>query len=151
MSVNSVLLDGLAKFAASANIGFTYTPNGLYSASQTGIYVVALPDKPDRAMTLTAVNQGDDITNAFGQVMVQARFRGLPNQPLDTENLGDSVFDVFHGTTNLIFGGVTVVQMNRRVSIPMGQDAAKRFERVDQYYLDVSTPTTTNRPAGGSW
>jgi hypothetical protein len=110
-----------------------------------------MPASPDRVITLTAVNQGDDITMPLGQVMVQVRGRGLPNRPTDVDDLLDSIFAVLHGTTNLVFGSVTVVQMNRKVSVPMGMDDSKRWERVDQYYLDLDFPPTANRPAQGSW
>ncbi len=144
------LLNGIAALCAASGLG-TYDPAGSYTAGQTGIFMKVMPATPDRVIVLTAVNQGDSITDPFGQIMIQARFRGLPNQPLDVEVLGDQFFDIFHGTTSLLTGTTTVVQMNRRVSVPMGMDANTRWERADQYYLDVSFPPTVNRPAGGSW
>ena len=150
MSATSDLLTGIATMSAAAGVG-TYSPSGVYTAGQTGIFMKVMPANPDRVIVLTAVNQGDDISNPFGQIMVQARFRGLPGQPLDVDDLADSFFSIFHGTTGLVFGTMGAVQMNRKVSVPNGMDDLKRWERIDQYYLDVDFPLTANRPAGGSW
>lgn len=151
MSDTSDLLTGIATMIAGAGLGITYSPAGTYLASQTGIFMKIMPATPDRVVTLTAVNQGDNITMPLGQVMVQVRGRGIAGNPVDVDDLLDSIFNILHGTTNLTFGGLTVIQMNRKVSVPMGMDDSKRWERVDQYYLDVSTPPTALRPASGSW
>jgi len=82
---------------------------------------------------------------------VQVRTRGNPNDPLDVDDLGDSIFELLHGRTDLTFGPVHIIQMNRRQSVPMGMDASKRWERADQFYLDVDYPATANRPVGGTY
>ena len=151
MSVTSDLLTGIATMLASAGIGVTYSTNGVYSANQTGIYMKVLPQSPDRAVSLTAVAIGDNITLPTGRMMVQVRGRGVPNGPLDVDDLVDNIFTVLHGTTNLTFGTAHVTQMNRNVSVPMGMDGLKRWERVDQYFLDVDMPSTALRPSSGSW
>jgi hypothetical protein len=150
LSAITDLLNGIATMSATAGVG-VYDPAAVYTTGQTGIFMKVMPATPDRVIVLTAVNQGDSISDPFGQVMVQARFRGLPGQPLDVDVLADSFFDIFHGTTGLVFGSVGAVQMNRKVSVPMGMDDLKRWSRVDQYYLDVAFPPTVNRPPGGSW
>jgi hypothetical protein len=151
VSVTTDLLDGLASMIAAADIGVSYTPNGVYAASQTGVYMKILPAKPDRSVSLTAVVIGDNITLPTGRQMVQVRCRGAANRPLDVDDLADNIFDVLHGTTNLTFGVAHVTQMNRQISVPMGMDDSKRWERVDQYFLDVDSPPTTLRPKSGSW
>jgi hypothetical protein len=150
MGATRDLLNGLAGMITAAGIGVLNT-NGVYAANDTGLIMLVMPASPDRVIVLNAVSQGDDITMPLGQVMVQVRVRGLPNNPLDALDLSDSIFAILHGTKDLTFGSVHVIQMNRRVNVPMGQDAAKRSEFVDQYYLDVDAPATANRPVGGSW
>lgn len=150
MGATRDLLNGIAGMIVTAGIG-VLNPNGIYAANDTGILFLIMPAAPDRAITLTAVSQGDNITMPLGQVMVQVRVRGLPNNPLDALDLSDSIFGILHGAKDLTFGSVHVIQMNRKVNVPMGQDDAKRTELVDQYYLDVDAPETTLRPAGGSW
>lgn len=151
MSVTSDLLTGIATMIAGASLGITYSPTGVYTASQTGVFMKIMPAAPDRVVTLTAVNQGDDITMPLGQIMVQVLGRGLPNKPVDVDDLLDGIFAILHGATNLAFGTVTVIQCNRKVSVPMGMDTSQRWTRADQYYLDVDFPPTSNRPDGGSW
>ena len=150
MSTTGDLVDGIAGIIFAAGLA-TFNPNGVYQSNQTGIFEKIMPAAPDRVITLTAVYQGDDVTMPLGQVMVQVRGRGVPNKPRDVDDLLDPIFNILHGATYLTFGSVTVIQMNRRVSTPMGMDDSKRWERVDQYYLDVDFPATTNRPAQGSW
>lgn len=150
MSVTTDLLTGVAvKIAAEVTPAVVWSPTGVYTTSQTGIMLKFTPDKPDRVVVLTAVNQGDDISMPLGQVMIQVKGRGLPNRPTDVDDLLDSIFTVLHGTTNLVFGSVTVIQMNRKVRVPMGMDDSKRWELIDQYYLDVSTAPTILQPASG--
>lgn len=147
--VTTELLEGIAGMIVAGVPGTSYNPSA--ATVNGGILLKRMPASPDRVITLTAVFQGDDITMPLGQVMVQVRGRGIPNRPTDVDDLLDDIFDVLHGTTNLTFGSVTIVQMNRKVSVPMGTDANVRDERVDQYYLDLDFPATANRPALGSW
>jgi hypothetical protein len=149
MGATRDLLNGIAGMIVTAGIGVLNT-NGVYASTDTGIIMLVMPGSPDRVIVLNAVSQGDNITIPLGQVMVQVRVRGLPNNPLDALDLSDSIFAVLHGATNLTFGSVHVIQMNRKVNVPMGQDDVKRSEIADQYYLDVDAPPTALRPAGGS-
>lgn len=151
MSALTDLLTGLAQKIHAAGINIEWNQSGLYTPGQTGIYMMTMPPTPDRAVALFAVPQGDDPSMPLGKTMVQVRSRGLPGQPLDVLDLSDSMFAVLHGTTDLPFGSITVIQMNRRISTPLGTDDLKRTEWVDQYYLDCDYPPTINRPVGGSW
>jgi hypothetical protein len=85
----------------------------------------------------------------LGLAMVQAKVRGLPGQVLDTGDLADAVFDLFHGATDLTMGSTHAVQVFRRVSVPPTMDAQRRWTRIDHYYVDLDYPATTHRPAGG--
>lgn len=147
--VTTDILEGIAALIVAGVPGTSYNPAA--PTVNGGILLKLMPASPDRVITLAAVVQGDEISMPRGQVMVQVRGRGLPNRPTDVDDLLDSIFPVLHGTTNLVFGSLTVIQMNRRVSVPMGMDDSKRWERADQYYLDVDFPPTINRPDAGSW
>ena len=150
MSETSDILKGAAALIAAAGIG-TYNETGAYTAGQTGIYQMVVPDAPDRIITLTWTNQGDNITDPSGQGMLQVRGRGLPGQPMDVGDLLDSIRDILHGRTNLVFGTTTIVQINRRIVAPLGQDDSKRWSRADQYYADIAVAPTAVRPAYGNW
>lgn len=151
MGSTTELIDGFAQTIATAGLA-TWNASGTYTAGQTGIFRKIMPAAPDRVITLTIVDQGDDITMPLGSKMLQVRGRGAPNQPWDVDDLLDPVFTLLHGATNLVFGSQTIIQCVRRVSAGMGMDeASKRWERADQYYLDVDAAPTPLRPAGGSW
>lgn len=151
MAATKELLTGIAELLAGAGLGLSWNPAGVYAAGQTGIFMMVMPATPNRVVTLALVSNSDDVTMPLGQKMLQVRGRGLPNDPLDVGELLDPIFDVLHNRPTFTIGGQTVIQMNRQVSAPMGQDDARRFERADQYYLDVDAAPTANRPVGGSW
>ncbi|WP_200930842.1 hypothetical protein, partial [Microbacterium sp. Leaf351] len=69
----------------------------------------------------------------------------------DVDDLLDPIFTVLHGLTGITVGSQTVIQCLRRISAPMGTDQSKRWERADQYYLDVDAPPTDLRPERGAW
>jgi hypothetical protein len=143
------LLDGIAKFIQSAGLA-TYNTNGVYQATDTGIYVKAVNPSPDRIITMTAYQVSDDPTMPEARLGVQLRFRGLQD-PRDVDELGDSVYGILQGLTGVQFNSVFAEQILRQSSITLGQDAAKRWERADAYYIDTGLPPTSNRPSGGSW
>ena len=152
MSTTADILDGLAAWlAANVTPTVVWNPSGAYTTSQTGIFRKVVPIAPDRILALTVVPQSDDPSMPLGRVMIQIRGRGLPNKPNDVDDLLDSVFDVLHGRTDLTFGAATLIQINREIRAPMGQDDSKRWETADQYYTDVDYPPTVTRPERGSW
>lgn len=150
MGTTTELLDGFATIIAAAGLA-AWTPTGIYAANETGIFRKVLPDAPDRAIALTLVDTSDDPTMPLGSKMLQVRGRGRPSEPWDVDDLLDPIFDLLHGRTDITIGSQTVIQCLRRVSAPMGMDNAKRWERADQFYLDVDAPPTSLRPERGAW
>lgn len=142
------LLTGIAQMIADNGIG-AYRTAGAYQPNETAIVFKAMPTSPDRAIVLTAVPMTDAVFTPMGMTLVQARCRGLPGDPLDVDDLGDALFDLLHGLRDHTFGSVHIIQCLRNSSVPMGQDASKRWERVDHFYIDLDYPPTTNRPVGG--
>lgn len=151
MAATKELLEGIATFLAGAGVGVTWSADGVYTSTQTGIFMMHTPQAPDRVVVLNLVDNADDPTMPLGQKMLQVRGRGNPNDPLDVAELLDPIFDVLHGRTNWPIGGQTIIQILRRVSAPLGADSSVRFERVDQYYMDVDAAPTALRPDRGSW
>lgn len=150
MSVERDIVVGVAGLIDAAGLA-TFKPSGVYADSETGVIFKVVPAKPDRVVVLTAVPMSDDISMPLGQVMLQVRTRGLPNNPLDVDDLAGPIFDLLQGRTYDTFGDTTVIQVRRTTSIPNGQDAAERFEKIEQYYLDVDYAPTALRPPQGSW
>jgi len=88
----------------------------------------------------------DEPKVALSHVRVQFWFRGIVNNSLDVDELGDSVFNLLQGAEDLTFGTPHVVQALRVSSIQLGADANKRNERSDNFQLDVDVPITLGRP-----
>ena len=142
------LLTGIAGMIADTGIG-VFNPSGVYAGTDTGIIFKNMPAKPDRAVVLTAVPLTDMTAIPVGKMLVQVRTRGLPNNPLDVDDLGDAIFDLLHGVTDKVMGSTHIIQCLRNSSVPMGVDTASRWERVDHFYIDLDYPPTVNRPENG--
>jgi hypothetical protein len=147
MTVTRDLLYGIAGMLNGVAVDLTWLGPG----TGTGILMKTMPDSPDRCIVLNVIPQNDNITIAYGEVDVQLAARGARNNPLDVDDILDAAFVILHGAKAIVCGSVTITQMNRFSSIPMGQDQLVRNERVDKYRLTLDYPTTTLRPPGGSW
>jgi hypothetical protein len=144
------MLVGLAETIAGSGIGVYRDDGSAYLATETAIIFGDLPPSPDRCIILSFVGSTSDMTMIpMSSVLVQARFRGLPNDFLDMNDLGDAVFDLLHGATNLTLGSTHAIQILRNGSAPGGMDASRRWGRYDDYLIDLDFPPTANRPAGG--
>ena len=133
MSFTTDLLTGLSTYLAA---------NGVADP----VFFKALPTTPDRCIAVTAYASTDEAKVALSHVRVQFWFRGIYNNSLDVDELGDSVFNLLQGAENLTFGTAHVVQALRVSSIQLGADASKRSERTDNYELNLDVPVTPGRP-----
>lgn len=156
MSATNDLLDGLAQLLADAGVA-SYTPAGVYTVDQTGVFFSLMPagaegapPGPDRCVVLSAYALSDQPGLPLGQITVQVRTRGLED-PRDVTALSDAVYDLFQGLTDRTFGSVHLIQMLRKSSLPMGQDTNRRWQQSQNYTCDVDLPATVNRPVGGSY
>jgi hypothetical protein len=122
-----------------------------FQPSDTALVFGNRPAQPDRLVELTFVPMTDNPSMPTGVVMVHAICRGLPNNPLDTDDLSDAVFNTVHGLTDVMFGACHVVQILRHASIDVGQDDSARHERSDQFFINLDFAPTVLRPEGGSW
>jgi len=127
------LLTGLSPYLAA---------NGV----TTPVFFKALPTTPDRCIAITAYAATDEPKVALSHVRVQFWFRGIVNNSLDVDELGDSVFNLLQGAEDLTFGTAHVVQALRVSSIQLGADANKRSERTCNYEFDLDVPITSGRP-----
>lgn len=143
MSATRDLLEGVAWQLHNAGIG-VYRPDGVYTTADIGIVHKNTPTSPDRCIILNSYTPGntDDADQPLGTVAVQFRVRGRPNRPLDTNETLDAIFRLLQGQEQYRYGTVQATQVYRYTSIPMGQDASKRSEHADNYYIDVELPPT---------
>jgi hypothetical protein len=142
------LLTGLAQTISDTGIG-SYRATGAYDPGETAIVFRASPQSPDRVIMMMCVPMTDAAMIPMGRWMVQFYFRGLPNDPFDVEDLGDAVFDLMQGATSMPMGSINIIQCLRQGSVGNGQDASKRWTRIDRYMIDLDTAPTANRPSNG--
>lgn len=148
-SIQNDLVDGIATLIAKAGIA-VYSTTGTYTAGQTGIFFKIVNPTPDRIVTLTAYLITDNLSVPLARYGVQVRCRGLQD-PRDVDELGDSISQLLHGLTNVTFGTAHIIQAFRQSSVTLGQDASKRWDRADAFYIDVDVPATVLRPVGGTY
>lgn len=139
------IMTGLAELLDGAGIG-DFSPTAAYAAGDTAIALKNMPADPDRAIVITAYLVDAQPAMHLDQVNVQIRTRGAPDDTTDVDVLADQVYAFCQGLTYVQLGGVTVNQMILKSSIPMGIDQNNRWERSDNYTLDVDVPATANRP-----
>jgi hypothetical protein len=152
VSATNDLLDGVAAAIAAAGIA-TYSTSGVYTTSQTGIYFSLMPagsegtpPGTDRAVVLTAYSVGDNAGRPWTQMRLQIRTRGTAD-PRDVNTLSDQIYNLLQSLGPVTYGTVTVSQILRVSSLPMGQDSNRRWEQSQNFTCDVNLPATSNRPA----
>lgn len=143
------LFEGLASTIAGSGIGTYRSDGSAYLPGETAIVFHDTPASPDRVIMCMVVPLTDEAVIPTGKWLVQFLFRGLPGQPLDTEDLGDAVFDLMQGATDMVLGSVSVSQILRNGSVTNGQDPLRRWTRIDRYFVDLDLAATANRPDGG--
>lgn len=137
----SQLLTGLAELLAAGGVG-TWRASGAYAAGETAIVIRAVPQDPDRLITLAAYPLGSDLPGmADHAVGVQVRCRGVPDDPRDVEDLADAVFDLLDSYGRGTVGTVSVVDIVRRSYTSLGQDTNRRWETSSNYTVEAMRPT----------
>lgn len=136
------LLTGLGAYLAAGGIGATWNPSGAYTVLQTGIVLNAIPQKPDRLITLSTYNVDDSPALSDSVIGVQVRCRWGGQDPRPVTDLDDSIYNLIHGLTNVTLStNVKIVQCLQNNSILLGQDVDSRWESVANYYVTVHRPS----------
>lgn len=143
MSFTVALTRGYAQLLADSGVG-VYSTSGVYPADKVGIFLGTTPDQPDRAITLMVypVEETDLTTVTMG---LQLRFRGDRNTST-VEDMADAVFDLLHNREHYTVGGVKVPLSWRQSAAWLGQDANRRVERSENYYLHAERVAPHLRP-----
>ncbi len=137
MSTTSKALEAVAGLLDGLGLS-SYDPANPDAAGgpTASTYMKTGPSSPDRVVVLNLVTQGDSRAGDTTAVMLQVRTRGNRNDPLDVDELADSIVPVLN-QASINFDGGQVIQLTRRTSTPLGEDAQQRSERVDQFYGDL--------------
>lgn len=138
----SLLIVGVAQRLHTAGVG-TWRANGTYAANEIGIYVRAIPTSPDRIITLAAYPVGTGLQGMQDhRTGLQIRVRGTED-PRICDDLADAIFDDLDSLGRAVLNGVHVVDVWRQSYTSLGQDAQRRWERSENYYVDAMRATTT--------
>lgn len=140
----SRLLTGMAEHLDAAGIG-DWDPTGTsYADGDTAIVIRAIPDQPDRLITLAAYPLGTNLPGmADHRVAVQVRLRGSTD-PRDCDDLADAIFDALDGCGRQTWSEIPVKDVIRRSYTSLGQDGSRRWERSENYEVDAMRPTANN-------
>lgn len=141
---------GLAEHLAAAGI-VRWQPEGAYAAEGLPpVFLRALGDAPDVAVALSPYGDPELEDPGLSDVVqaVQIRTRG-DRDPVTVDDLADQIWDELHGAEMLRLGTapnvVATTLIRRRSTAALGIDAAGRYERVDNYYIQASRPNA-HRP-----
>lgn len=129
------ILTGIAERLAAAGIG-VWRPSGVYQADETGIVLGTVPTSPDRVIVLTGYDVDADPGLTDTVSAVQVRTRGGPD-PRDVGDLADAVREALDGLQPGRLGTVPVSLIWWQSGAVLGQDANRRHERSDNYYLNA--------------
>jgi len=135
------LLTGMAQALDDAGIGI-YTPGHFTSSTDCGITLGTTNDESVKAIALFAYSPVDHFVLADVMQPVQIRIRGtLDVTSVDT--IGDAIFDLWHGTTGLIFNSVHTSMIRRNSVVPLGRDERNRWMASHNYYVSANRPTAS--------
>ncbi|MFE5777080.1 minor capsid protein [Brachybacterium sp. NPDC056505] len=137
-TTHEAIVTGLAVLLDGEGIA-SWSPSGTLTGPGPVIAMAAVPESPDRVVTLTAYTVTDDPAFSDSTIAVQVRVRGTTD-PRTTWATSGAVFDVLQAWTGDL-GGVPVIECHRQVSAPLGQDGNRRWEQADTYYMQTHTPT----------
>lgn len=102
----------------------------------------ARPSAPDRVLSFTPYAVSQDASQAMDRLGVQVWMRYAGQNPRAVQNLAGEVRDTLHGLSYVTLStGVTMSQCLRSSGSSLGQDNAKRWTWVENFYADVHHPT----------
>ena len=134
------LLIGLAELLDTAGAG-TYDEDDPVPEGQTAIVVMRLPESPTKIISLRTYNTLDDPKLTEREVQVQVRTRGGKN-PLEALALAELVYAALHGINGVFVNAAEplhVVQMWRASETDIGPDTLGRFERSENYTVQLNS------------
>lgn len=135
--------EGFAQLLAAASIGLTWSPDGLYTTGQTGIWIARVPTAPpNRVLTLTPYPLTDEPVSAMSEIGLQVRTRSAGPDPRDVFTLDDAVADALLGNFPLVLpNGIRVSTLIRSSSGSLGQDDAHLWNWASNYTAAVNRPS----------
>lgn len=139
MGVTNTITAGLAQLLNDLGRG-TWNPTGVYTATQTGIYLDAVPEDKDRLITLSAYPVAEPVAgDSVLGIQLRTRLPGADPRPV--RDLDDAIMADLHGRHGFDLGGVWIADCEWQSAASLGQDASKRWSWSSNYYLTFSRPS----------
>lgn len=148
MSYVKDVLTGLAQMLSDSSIG-VYKPTGAYASTDRAIVFGGWPQSPDACIVLNYTPLVLGVAVPMERGILECHVRGRPGDVFDATDTAAAVRDFLQGLTGKPLGTANIVQALHQNSVPLVQDAVKRYEHVELFTLDLDTPGTTARPDAG--
>lgn len=142
MSIANDLVAGVAQLLEDAGVG-RWDPTGAAYAS-TGappIYGQEAPGTPHRVITVAhypVMNVARTRDTVEG---IQVRNRGIPGDPRPANDDADAIRAALDGLQHVVLGSTHVSLIEWRSGAPLGQDASRRWETAQSFYLLTARPS----------
>jgi len=134
------LLTGLAEHLDAAGVG-DWRPTGAYLDAETAIVIRAIPQAPDKLITLAPYPIGTPLRGMQDHLSaVQIRVRA-GTDPRDCDDLADEVFDLLDSSGRRTLNGVSIVDMWRQSYTSLGTDTNGRWSRSENFYIEAMRAT----------
>lgn len=139
MAYTADLAEGLAGLLTLTGLGVYRRDGPPYTADETGIFLLDMPDAPDRAICLTPYPVLDTgLSDTTTGVQIRYRAGVDPTAGLD---LGEAIFDLLDNRRGYWLGETRVAVSWRQSSASIGQDVHGRPEFSSNFYLQTTRPT----------
>lgn len=148
MSYVKDVLTGVAQMLSDSSIA-VYRPTGAYAAGERAIVFGDYPQSPDACIVLNYTPINLAVTLPMERGFLECHVRGVPGDVFDATDTAAAVRDFLQGLKGQTLGAANIIQALHQNSVPLTQDASKRFKQVELFTLDLDTPGTVNRPDAG--
>lgn len=113
----------------------------LFDPDSFSVAAGALNPAPDLGAALTLSLVGDDARQALRRYTLQVRTRAGIDQR-EVSSIAEQIATALHGARAVPAGAALIAHIWRISSVTLGRDTERRWQRSDNYLLDVSTPST---------
>lgn len=134
------LMQGVAQLLAAAGVG-TWQPAGVYApGTDRPVYIRAVPAQPDRVITVShyPVSALPGVPDTVEGI--QVRNRGPADDPRPADDDADAIRRVLDGLEHVDIAGMHVSLCRWQSGGVMGQDANRRWEMAQNFYLLTTRP-----------
>lgn len=142
MSFDTDLVKGLGQLLHAEAVG-TWSASTALAEGVTGVVAGAMPQQPSKLIALTLYPVADDPALSDSTIGCQFMFRGDGNTTT-VADMAEAVFNVLHGLTHMVVGSpgsqVHINQMYRKSFADLGPDQNGRYERSENYWIEVNRP-----------